>query len=84
MRETGEIRLDEFDFGAICASWGLDLRLLLEPSRATATGAARERIRRAVPFVERDLLLASHFKVAEEMVRFGALVEAAEGFVELR
>lgn len=67
---------------AVCASQALDLRSPLQPS--PATGAVRERIRRDVPFVEKDQYLASHLKIAEELVWSGALVQAAEEFVELR
>ncbi|BBL81087.1 histidine ammonia-lyase [Rubrobacter xylanophilus] len=66
---------------ALCAAQALDLRAPLEP--APATGAARERLRREVPFVERDLFLAAHLKTAEELVLSGALVEAAGEVVEL-
>jgi histidine ammonia-lyase len=67
---------------AVCAAQALDLRSPLEPS--AATGAVRERIRREVPFVERDRFLASHLATAEVLVRSGALVEAAEELVEVR
>jgi histidine ammonia-lyase len=67
---------------AVCASQALDLRSPLEPS--PATGVVNERIRRNIPFVERDRFLASHLKTAEELVWSGALVEAAEELVELR
>jgi histidine ammonia-lyase len=67
---------------AVCAAQALDLRSPLEPS--AATGAVRERIRREVPFVERDRFLASHLATAEVLVRSGSLVEAAEELVEVR
>ena len=67
---------------AVCAAQALDLRSPLEPS--AATGAVRARIRREVPFVERDRFLASHLAIAEVLVRSGALVEAAEELVEVR
>jgi histidine ammonia-lyase len=67
---------------AVCAAQALDLRSPLEPS--AATGAVRARIRREVPFVERDRFLASHLATAEVLVRSGALVEAAEELVEVR
>ena len=66
---------------AVCAAQALDLRSPLEP--APATGAVRERIRREVPFVERDLFLAAHLKAAEELVLSGALAGAAGEVVEL-
>ncbi|ABG03548.1 histidine ammonia-lyase [Rubrobacter xylanophilus DSM 9941] len=67
---------------AVCAAQALDLRSPLEP--APATGAVRERIRREVPFVERDRFLAAHLRAAEGLVLSGALVEAANEMVEQR
>jgi len=66
---------------AVCAAQALDLRSPLEP--APATGAVRERIRREVPFVERDRFLAAHLRAAEGLVLSGALAEAAGEVVEL-
>ena len=61
---------------AACAAQALDLRSPLQPGRAT--GAVLERIRRDIPFIESDTLMAPHLTAAERLVRSGALVEAAE------
>ncbi len=66
---------------ALCAAQALDLRSPLEP--APATGAAQERLRSEVPFVEKDLFLAAHLKAAEDLVLSGALAGAAGEVVEL-
>ncbi len=66
---------------ALCAAQALDLRAPLKP--APATGAAHRRIRREIPFIEEDQFLAPHLKSAEELVRSGSLVEAAEEIGEL-
>jgi len=119
--ETREVRLDDLDFGAVCAVARRGARVGVSPEARERVRAFREHVeciegggdravygvttgfgalatvrippqerrelqhaRREVPFVERDRFLASHLASAEEMVRSGALVEAAEEFVELR
>ena len=66
---------------AVFAAQALDLRTPLEP--APATGAAHRRIRREIPFIEKDEFLAPHLKAAEELVRSAALIETVEEFVKL-
>jgi len=66
---------------ALCAAQALDLRAPLRP--APATGATHRRVRREIPFIEEDQFLAPHLKSAEELVSFGALVEAAEEVADL-
>ena len=61
---------------AACAAQGLDLRRPLTPGRVT--GAVLERMRERVPFIDADTFMAPHLQAAEEMVRSGALVAAAE------
>jgi histidine ammonia-lyase len=60
---------------AACAAQALDLRSPLQPG--SATSAVLERIRRDIPFVERDTFMAPHLEAAERLVGSGALVEAA-------
>ena len=59
----------------LCAAQALELRAPLKT--APATGAVVERIRREVPFMERDRFLAPDLRTAEELVRSGELVRAA-------
>ena len=61
---------------ASCAAQALDLRRPLTPGMVT--GAVLERIRQEVPFVDEDTFLAPYLQAAEEMVRSGALLAAAE------
>jgi histidine ammonia-lyase len=61
---------------ASCAAQALDLRRPLTPG--LVTGAVLERIRQEVPFVDEDTFLAPYLQAAEEMVRSGALLAAAE------
>jgi histidine ammonia-lyase len=61
---------------ALAAAQALDLRAPLEPSPGTR--AARDAIREAVPFLERDRELAPDIEAVTRMVRDGALVEAVE------
>ena len=59
----------------LCAAQALELRAPLEPG--PATGAVLARIRREVPFMERDRFMAPDLDKAEEMVRSGELVRSA-------
>ncbi len=60
---------------ALCAAQALKLRA---PLRTTpATPGVVKRIRREVPFMERDRFLAPDLRKAEELVRTGELVGAA-------
>ena len=61
---------------AVCAAQGLDLRRPLTPG--LVTGAVLERIREQIPFIDADTFIAPHLQAAEEKVRSGALVAAAE------
>ena len=61
---------------AACAAQALDLRRPLTPGRVT--GAVLGRIRQEVPFIDADVFMAPHLQAAENMVRSGALVAAAE------
>ena len=61
---------------AACAAQALDLRSPLKPG--PATGAVLARIRQDVPFIDRDAFMAPHLKTAEQLVRTGILVRAAE------
>src|SRR5215208_3067899 len=61
---------------AACAAQGLDLRRPLTPG--LVTGAALERIRQEVPFIDQDTFMAPYLQAAEGMVRSGALLAAAE------
>jgi histidine ammonia-lyase len=61
---------------ALAAAQALDLRAPLSP--ATATGAGRDRVRAVVPFLEADREMGPDIEAAVELVRSGALVEAAE------
>jgi histidine ammonia-lyase len=61
---------------ALAAAQALDLRAPLEP--AAATRAAREAIREAVAFLERDRELAPDIEAVTAMVRDGRLVAAVE------
>jgi histidine ammonia-lyase len=59
----------------LCAAQALELRAPLEPG--PATGAVLARIRREVPFMEKDRFMAPDLDKAEEMVRSGELVRSA-------
>jgi histidine ammonia-lyase len=61
---------------SVCAAQGLDLRRPLTPGRIT--GAVLECIREQVPFIDADIFMAPHLEAAEELVKTGALVQAAE------
>ena len=61
---------------ALVAAQALDLRAPLEP--AAATRAARAALRERVPFLTEDRELRPDIDTAVELVRTGALVEAAE------
>jgi histidine ammonia-lyase len=61
---------------ALAAAQALDLRAPLEP--AAGTGAARDAIRAAVPFLERDRELGPDIERAVRLVRDGGLVAAVE------
>jgi histidine ammonia-lyase len=61
---------------ALVAAQGLDLRAPLGP--AVATGAARAAVRERVPFLEADRELGADIAAAIELVRSGALLEAAQ------
>jgi histidine ammonia-lyase len=60
---------------ALCAAQALELRAPLEPG--PATGAALRRVRREVPFREKDDFLAPVLHSARELVRSGRLAQAA-------
>ena len=64
---------------APCATRALELRAHLRT--AAATGTVAKRIRREVPFMERDRFLAPDLRRAEELVRSGALVRSASEVV---
>jgi histidine ammonia-lyase len=61
---------------AACAAQALDLHRPLTPGRTT--GAVLERIRRDVPFIDKDTFMAKHLEAAVAMVRPGDLLGAAE------
>lgn len=68
---------------AMCAAQALDLRRPLEPARGTS--AAQRAIRERIPFLEADRALAPDIAVATDLVRAGALRDAAEQAIgELR
>ena len=60
----------------LVAAQALDLR---EPSPADGTGAAHRAIRDRVSFLDRDRDVSVDIAAAEDLVRSGALVEAAAG-----
>jgi histidine ammonia-lyase len=60
---------------AFAAAQALDLRAPFEP--AAGTGAARDAIRELVPFLEADRELGADISAVTELVRSGALAEAA-------
>jgi histidine ammonia-lyase len=60
---------------ALCAAQALELRTPLRS--APATGAVLKRIRREVPFMERDRFLVPDLRRAEELVRSGELARSA-------
>jgi len=60
---------------ALCAAQALELRVPLRPGPATST--ILKRIRRDVPFTEKDRFLAPDLRKAEELVRTGELVRSA-------
>jgi histidine ammonia-lyase len=60
---------------ALCAAQALELRAPLKPGPATST--ILKRIRRDVPFTEKDRFLAPDLRKAEELVRTGELVRSA-------
>jgi histidine ammonia-lyase len=59
---------------AVCAAQALDLR---QPDTARGTGAALRALRARVPFLERDRDVSEDIAEATELVRAGALAEAA-------
>jgi histidine ammonia-lyase len=59
----------------IAAAQALDLRAPLEP--AAATGAARDRVREDVRFLDEDRELGPDIRAAAALVRSGALIDAA-------
>ena len=61
---------------AACAAQALDLHRPLTPGRTT--GAVLERIRRDVPFIDKDTFMAQHLEAAVALVRPGDLLGAAE------
>ena len=65
---------------AVCAAHGLDLRAPLQP--APATRAVLAAIRSRIPGPGADRYLAPDLAAAEELVRAGVLLAAAEGVVE--
>jgi histidine ammonia-lyase len=60
---------------ALCAAQALELRTPLRS--APATGAVVKRIRREVPFMEKDRFLVPDLRRAEELVRSGELARSA-------
>jgi histidine ammonia-lyase len=60
---------------ALCAAQALELRAPLKPGPVTST--ILKRIRRDVPFTEKDRFLAPDLRKAEELVRTGELVRSA-------
>jgi histidine ammonia-lyase len=64
---------------AMAAAQGLDLRFPLAP--AGGTRAAREAIRRAIPFLDADRELGPDIAAATDLVRSGKLVGAVESAV---
>src|ERR671914_599094 len=60
---------------ALCAAQALELRAPLTPG--PATGAVVKRIRREVPFMEKDRFLVPDLRRAEELVRSGELARSA-------
>ncbi|MGH2635991.1 MAG: histidine ammonia-lyase [Actinomycetota bacterium] len=64
---------------AIVAAQALDLRAPLEP--AAGTRAVRDAIRERVSFLESDRELGQDIAAATELVRRGALLDAAEGAI---
>ena len=63
----------------MAAAQGLDLRAPLRP--AGGTGAARDAIREAIPFLDADRELGPDIDAATELVRNGTLVGAVESAV---
>jgi histidine ammonia-lyase len=63
----------------LAAAQALDLRAPLRP--AAGTGAARDLLRRSVPFLDRDRELKPDVDAAVAAVRSGELVAAVEGVV---
>jgi histidine ammonia-lyase len=61
---------------ALVAAQALDLRSPLQP--AAATGAARDAIRARAAFLDADRELGSDISLVTDLVRSGALLEAAE------
>jgi histidine ammonia-lyase len=61
---------------ALVAAQALDLRSPLQP--AAATGHARDAIRARVAFLDADRELGSDISLVTDLVRSGALLEAAE------
>ncbi len=64
---------------ALCAAQALELRAPLRT--APATDIVVKRIRREVPFMERDRFVAPDLRRAEELVRTGELVRAAKEMI---
>ena len=60
----------------VAAARAQDLRRPLEP--AAATGAAREALRKKVPGAGPDRVVAPDLAAARELIRAGAILEAAE------
>ncbi len=60
---------------ALCAAQALELRTPLQT--APATGAVVKRIRREVPFMDKDRSLAPDLRKAEALVRSGELALSA-------
>ncbi|HEY7755322.1 MAG TPA: aromatic amino acid lyase, partial [Actinomycetota bacterium] len=64
---------------ALVAAQALDLRSPLEP--AVGTGAARDEVRRRVPFLDTDRELGPDIAAVVELVATGTLLEAVEAAV---
>jgi histidine ammonia-lyase len=64
---------------ALVAAQALDLRAPLEP--AVGTGAARDEVRRRVPFLDTDRELGPDIAAVVELVATGTLLEAVEAAV---
>jgi histidine ammonia-lyase len=65
---------------ALCAAQAIELRAPLQPAPATA--AVLRRVREVIPFKNKDSFLAPELKIAEDLVRSGELVRAADAPVE--
>lgn len=79
LRRVAELVGTILGIEAMCAAQAIDLRKPLEP--APGTGAARRSLRERIPFLDTDRDLSVDIARSAEIVRQGALVEAAEAAV---